>query len=357
MLRHHLPERSPLSSTTHRKVSTQDNTAKMQGFNMGRYRPPEDDHPPAKRPRSTAPPTVRFEMPFPIWCSSCPKPTIIGQGVRFNAQKRRAGNYYSTPIWRFTIKHADCGGEIDIETDPKNTAYVVTRGARKRETGEEEVKEGDTLVASAEEREALRQNAFAGLEKTIEDRERAAGAVDRLADLEGASARFWDDPYTKNQALRKTFRKERKRLEKEESAAEDLKGRLGLGIDLLPETGADALRASLVDFGTTDGEGHNKALARPMFAQSNGKPKSTPSNGAKGKLKSEILASKRKESLVSEIIGNTRVAQDPFLEGRRVTEPKMGARFAGVKGKQDTGSGPPPEKKTGTAGLVNYDSE
>lgn len=328
----------------------------MQGFNMGRYRPPEDDHPPAKRARPTGPPTVRFEMPFPIWCTTCPKPTIIGQGVRFNAQKRRAGSYYTTPIWRFTLKHADCGGEIEIQTDPKNTAYVVTRGARRRETGEDEVKEGDMRVASKEEREALRQNAFAGLEKTIEDREAAAGAVDRLDELEGASARFWDDPYRKNQALRKTFRKERKRLEREEGAAEDLKGRLGLDIDLLPETGADALRASLVEFGMTDGEGKNKALAKPMFAR-NDKPKSTPPKEKKGKLKSEILASKRKESLVSEIIGNTRVAQDPFLEGRRGAESKAGSRFAGVKGKQDTASTPPPEKKATTAGLVNYDSE
>lgn len=324
---------------------------------MGRYRPPEDDRPNAKRPRSTAPPTVRFEMPFPVWCNSCPKPTIIGQGVRFNAQKRRAGNYYSTPIWRFTFRHADCGGEIDIETDPKNTAYVVTRGARKRETGEDKVKEGDTVVASAEERDALRQNAFGALEKTIEDRERAATAIDRMAELEDVSARFWDDPYTKNQALRKTFREERKRLEKEESATEDLKERMGLGIDLLPETGADALRASLVDFGTTDGGKQNRALARPMFAPSNGKPRSTPSKETKGKPKSEILASKRKESLVSEIIGNTRVAQDPFLEGKKGIEPKVGARFAGVRGKQDAGGEPPPEKKGGVASLVNYDSE
>lgn len=329
----------------------------MQGFNMGRYRPPEDEAPTAKRPRPSVPPTVRFEMPFPIWCATCPKPTIIGQGVRFNAQKRRAGNYHSTPIWRFTLKHADCGGEIEIETDPKNTAYVVTRGARKRETGEDEVKDGDMVVASGEEREALRQNAFAGLEKTIEDRERAAGAVERLDELEGDRARFWDDPYKRNQVLRKTFRRERKRLEREEGAAEDLNERLGLGIDLLPETGADALRASLVEFGTTDGEGKNRALAKPMFAPSSGKPKPTPSKEKKGKLKSEILASKRKESLVSEIIGNTRVAQDPFLEGLRGAEPKAGARFAGVRRKQDTGSEPPPDKKGGTAGLVNYDSE
>ena len=340
----------------------------MQGFNMGRYRPPDqDDRPPPKRARPTGPPTVRFEMPFAIWCATCPKPTIIGQGVRFNAEKRRVGNYYSTPVWRFTLRHADCGGTIEIETDPKNTAYVVARGARKRETAEDELREGDVLVASAEERDALRQNAFAGLEKTIEDRERAAGAVERVAELESASARDWDDPYSRNQALRRTFRKERKRLEKEEGIAEDLKGRMGLGIDLLPSTGADALRASLVDFGTgAADEKQNKALAKPMFGPpSAGKPTpprpSPRSKSEKGKLKSEVLAERRKESLVSEIIGNTRAARDPFLDGGRAADSRVGARFAGVKGKRDgggTGGGTPGEKQGRAAsGLVSYDSE
>lgn len=331
----------------------------MQGFNMGRYRPPDqDDRPPPKRARPTGPPTVRFEMPFPIWCATCPKPTIIGQGVRFNAEKRRAGSYYTTPIWRFTLRHADCGGTIEIETDPKNTAYVVSRGARKRETGEDELREGDTLVASAEERDALRQNAFAGLEKTIGDREKAAGAVERVAELEGASARDWDDPYARNQALRKTFRKERKRLEKEEGIAEDLKGRMGLGIDLLPATDTDALRASLVEFGASE-EKQNRALAKPMFAaRKPTPPRSTPpsSREKKGKLKSEVLAERRKESLVSEIIGNTRAARDPFLDGGRPAEsPRAGARFAGVKGKRD--GGPPEERRGPASGLVSYDSE
>lgn len=331
---------------------------------MGRYRAPdEDDHPPSKRSRPSPrqPPTVRFEMPFPIWCTTCPKPTIIGQGVRFNAEKRRVGRYYSTPIWNFTIKHADCGGVIEIQTDPKNTAYVVIRGAHKREVGEDVLREGDTLVASAEERDALRQNAFAGLEKTIEDRERAAGAVERVAELEGVNSRLWDDPYSKNQALRRTFRKERKKLEKEESAAEDLKGRLGLGIDLLPETGADALRASLVDF-VASGEKQNKVLAKPMFAPSAKRKSRSPTpKVTKRKLKSEVLASKRKESFVSEVIGNTRVAQDPFLGSpRRSDSPRVRPRFTGVRSKQDGNhmlSAKEVNSKGKSSGLVSYDSD
>ena len=132
----------------------------MQGFNMGRYIPPEIEgtkvtanalhgrRPPGTRRGAGGGQTVRFEMPFAIWCTHCPRPTLIGQGVRFNAEKTRDGAYHTTPIWRFRMRHADCGGEIVVRTDPRNTAYEVLSGARKRDHGpdarevEEEEEEG-----------------------------------------------------------------------------------------------------------------------------------------------------------------------------------------------------------------------
>ena len=111
----------------------------MQGFNMGSYVPPDKEGLTtgnALHRKRTTPATVRFEMPFAVWCMNCPKPTIIGQGVRFNATKTRVGAYHSTPIWAFRFKHNICGGELEVRTDPKNTAYVVTEGGRKRDTGE-----------------------------------------------------------------------------------------------------------------------------------------------------------------------------------------------------------------------------
>ncbi|KFY09562.1 hypothetical protein V492_05445, partial [Pseudogymnoascus sp. VKM F-4246] len=144
----------------------------MQGFNMGRYVPPDQEgvlsgnalqkkHPLGSRASKShlGILTVRFEMPFPIWCTTCPKPTVIGQGVRFNAQKRKVGMYHSTPIWAFGLKHVACGGEIEIRTDPRNTAYVVAAGARKRDTGDDVVREGDVVVLSEREREERRENA------------------------------------------------------------------------------------------------------------------------------------------------------------------------------------------------------
>lgn len=39
----------------------------------------------------------RFEMPYNIWCGGCN--SMIAKGVRFNAEKKQVGNYYSTKVW------------------------------------------------------------------------------------------------------------------------------------------------------------------------------------------------------------------------------------------------------------------
>lgn len=38
----------------------------------------------------------RFEMPYNIWCGGCE--SMIAKGVRFNAEKKQVGNYYSTKV-------------------------------------------------------------------------------------------------------------------------------------------------------------------------------------------------------------------------------------------------------------------
>lgn len=384
---------------------------------MGRYVPPDLEgttsgnklnkkHPLGHRASKLASHgilTVRFEMPFPIWCAHCPKPTIIGQGVRFNAEKKRAGSYYTTPVWSFRFRHADCGGWIEMRTDPKNTAYVVVEGATKRDTGEDKILpgEGENAIMTDEEREALRKNAFASLEKTIADRERLKLATERIDDLTDLSKKYWDDPYTQNQKLRKAFRVGRKEREKAAAATQDLQDRMGLGIDLLPEREEDAKRAALVDFGSRedggkDGDGGAKALSKPLFATLPTTAKTTntesttttttitttktqklPSSSIKDKrLKAEKEASRRKETFVAEFISNTRAAQDPFLGGgggcgdRATNKVSLGiikkrkradgdgsgddAKHVQEPGAKVAALAPTP---TSAAGLVEYDSD
>ncbi|KAI5467698.1 DHS-like NAD/FAD-binding domain-containing protein [Mariannaea sp. PMI_226] len=366
-----------------RRIATHPST--MQGFNMGRYVPPDVEgtttgnrlhgkHALGSRASKLASHgalVVRFELPFAVWCTSCPKPTVIGQGVRFNAEKKRVGNYHSTPIWSFRFRHADCGGAIEIRTDPKNTAYVVTEGGTKRDMGEDKVLDGDQVILTDQEREALRKNAFAKLEKTIADRQQLKEATERIDDLVEASARHWDDPYTHNQKLRRAFRAERKSRESAAAAVEHLKDRMSLGIDIVPATEEDARRAALVDFGTLD-DTRDRALTKPLFEstqRATGKSRKSPHTGSletPKMLKSEKQAAWRKESLVSELMGNTRAAKDPFLLDTKSGngESKPSSRLVGVKRKRASPNGDTPpaskallQEASGLAGLVNYESD
>ncbi|KAI0536377.1 CWC16 protein [Xylaria digitata] len=346
----------------------------MQGFNMGRYVPPDVEgtisgnalnkkHPlgaRASKLRTEGILTVRFEMPFGVWCGTCPKPTLIGQGVRFNAEKKKVGAYYSTPVWSFRMRHGDCGGVIEIRTDPANAEYVVTEGGTRRDTGDDK---DDSLVSSSaligglgeiltgKEKDALRNDAFARLEKTIEDRGVLIERSHRIAELEDVSHRAWEDPYSQNRRLRAAFRTGRKAREKEAASTEELQERMSLGIDLLPVTEEDARRAALVDFGIAarDDSSHDgvtgpkdAALRKPLFAAMSGASTPKPEEERKGKrrLKSELKASRTRESLASTITRNTRASHDPFLrhfisESPGGEEPvKAPSRIQGIKRKQ-----------------------
>lgn len=295
---------------------------------------------------------VRFEMPFAIWCTTCkPHETIIGQGVRFNAEKKKVGSYYSTPVYSFRMKHTACGGWIEIRTDPKNTAYVVTEGARKRDTGEDkEDEEGGGLKIGLNDRPKEENDPFAKLEGKVEDKRQFETATMRIQELKKRQRRDWEDPYEQSRRLRKTFRHERKRLEKVGEANEALKDRMSLGIDLLEETEEDRLRARYVDFGPAPSENGTTLTTtsriRPMFGDDNVLSQAAPGRNKssldrrkeKGKLKSEVVAAERKALLSSELRGNTRAVMDPFLnEGAKAWQPVQ-LKARGVREKKIVGA-------------------
>ena len=305
-------------------------------------------------------------MPFPIWCSTCPKATIIGQGVRFNAEKKKVGNYHTTPIFSFRMKHNVCGGWIEIRTDPKNTAYVVTEGAKKRDTGDDKQQDGEIILRTDEERERLRNDAFAALEVKIDDRRQAKTNKTRIEELQNLREKDWEDPYAASMKLRRAFRADRKVREKDAESTEDLKDRMSLSMDLLEESEADRKRASVVDFGEVGGEtAIVKAKARPLFARESDSPR-RPGKPHKNPKKPETLleTASRREKLRRELGDNTRAAVDPFL---RVEKPRDSPRSTalGIKRKRDMlGSeeaqrldeGKRPNESVPVA-LVDYDSD
>lgn len=259
-------------------------------------------------------------MPFSVWCTTCkPHETLIGQGVRFNAEKKKVGNYYSTPIYSFRMKHTQCGGVIEIRTDPKNTAYVVTEGGRKRDTGEGDAQvPGEIVGIGARKGEEEGKDPFARLEGKVEDKRVGDEAQRRIWELRARQDRDWEDPYEMSRRLRRRFRGERKALEVKEERKEALKDKMSLGIELVDELEEDNVRAGMVDFGADpDGEVSRAARVRPMFESksSSSTPAAGPGRAAKGRngRRAEDLLAQRKESLRNELAGNTRAVVDPFL--------------------------------------------
>ncbi|KAJ5129725.1 uncharacterized protein N7515_005764 [Penicillium bovifimosum] len=302
----------------------------MQGFNMGRYVPPDQEgvttgnklagkHPLGARARhlhTTGALIVRFEMPFAVWCTTCkPHPTIIGQGVRFNAEKKKIGNYYSTPIYSFRMTHSVCGGTIEIQTDPKNTTYVVTEGGKKRDTGDDkELQPGEIAIKThGLEKDPAEKDPFSKIEGKVEDKMRASAEASRILELQGRQMRDWEDPYEMNRKLRKTFRAERKSLEKDALKGEALREKMSLGIDLVDESEGDRLKAGMVVFGEDPAvRAAREARLKPMFVPPSDSKK--PQSAKRSfRTKKEEIVEARTAAMRNELLANTKAAVDPFL--------------------------------------------
>lgn len=289
---------------------------------MGRYYPPDEDNPPQFNKNShplgqrakkinQGVLTVRFELPFAVWCQHCKPEAIVGQGVRFNAEKKRVGSYHSTPIWAFRMKHTACGGTWEIRTDPKNTEYIVVEGARKRDYGPEEKEAREEMAFLTEaEREKRRNDAFAGLEGRMEEQGLQKKHTERVGELYDA-AMVWEDPYTANAKLRKVFRTQRKVLEKEQEHKERIQDKFSLGMDIADEIESDKIKAQMVGFGI-DGGREDEAARKPLFANESCNTTGDGVAPKVPKLKRELKVEKTKTELQKSLIGNTRAVINPF---------------------------------------------
>ncbi|PYH44162.1 Saf4/Yju2 family protein [Aspergillus saccharolyticus JOP 1030-1] len=342
----------------------------MQGFNMGRYVPPDVEgttsgnalhkkHPLGARARhlkTTGALIVRFEMPFAVWCTTCtPHETLIGQGVRFNAEKKKVGHYYSTPVYSFRMKHAACGGWIEIRTDPQNTEYVVVEGGRRRDVGMMDSVGGEIVVGTGQSK----ADAFARLEGKVDDKRQADEARDRIWELQSRQMRDWEDPYEQSRRLRRSFREVRKGLERKEAETQTLKDKLSLGIEVLEESEADRVRARMVEFGDARSGDRRAMRLKPLFADAHSAPPARVGDAAE----------QRKAVLRSELRGNTRAVVDPFLssdasewrpESKRrkvVAESRPGEEARGSSATPENHGKPVGTAPLASAALVDYASD
>jgi len=153
-------------------------------------------------------------------------------GVRYNAEKKRIGAYYSTPIYSFRCKCHLCDGWFEIQTDPKNTRYVVVSGARQKDEDWNPEENGGYAIHDTEKGNAGPSDPLAALEKSTDAQTHLTKVqMPRLESLLSVSEHYNSDPYALSLKVRKRFRQEKK-VEKEKQAADDrIKGRYGL-----PET-------------------------------------------------------------------------------------------------------------------------
>ena len=298
---------------------------------------------------------VRFEMPFPVWCTNCKPEQIIGQGVRFNAEKKKVGMYYTTPVWRFVLKHTVCGGRIEVETNPKEAEYVVVSGGRRRDEGRAKLLDGEMEVVgkvTEEERERLeRDGGFGVVEKIVEDKREFESGKRRVEELVRASEREWGDPYEVNRRLRTEFRVGRRKRQKDKRTGEVLQERYGIGMELMEPREEDGLRAGLVDYGE-----HREVNAsdKPLFDITDAGSKTTiEKQRGKRRVKmtaAEMLAQK-KGNLQTQLRTNTRAGTDPFLQNTKTWQSELKRK------RPDDISNARMSARPSTTGLVDYDSD
>ncbi|KAH7287053.1 hypothetical protein KP509_32G034800 [Ceratopteris richardii] len=180
-------------------------------------------------------------MPFNVWCGGCH--SMIAKGVRFNAEKKQVGNYYSTKIWSFSMKAACCRQEIVIQTDPQNCDYVIISGAQKK-TEEYDPEDAETLVLSSDADKGKLADPLYRLEHLGEDAQRAKDAEPLLVRMQRVSKIKHENDYSLNRSLRAQLREQKQRVKSET----DYSKKLGLSIRLLPPSKEDTDEASRTKF-------------------------------------------------------------------------------------------------------------
>ena len=182
---------------------------------------------------------VRFEMPYNVWCTSCD--AHIGKGVRYNAEKKQAGNYFSTKIWSFRMKCHLCSAWMEIQTDPANRDYKMVSGVKqKTETREE----SETVELPGFGDKKVITDPFERLEHKTEDRLSAEKKKPRLVKLLELNETKRDD-FSISQKLRL----ENRQKKKEEHALKEESHSIGLNqVILLPKDDNDLKEAKSINY-------------------------------------------------------------------------------------------------------------
>ncbi|XP_077461375.1 putative splicing factor YJU2B [Stigmatopora argus] len=262
---------------------------------------------------------IRFEMPYNIWCDGCKN--HIGMGVRYNAEKKKVGNYFTTPIYRFRMKCHLCVNYIEMQTDPAACDYVIVSGANRKEERWDMADNEQILTTERQEKEKLETDAMFKLDHGGKDKEKLIKALPSLVELQDHQA-GWKDDFQLNSVLRKKFRTEKKLIVEKEEKDDAVRARTNLSIPLLPERKEDKRLAALLSLQTPDSyeeKQRGKRLeisSRPWFNTSLvcTTPTATPTTS--GSLLHK-LGQQGKEAAIAKALGSSRT---PLI--RRKSDPQ-----------------------------------
>nr|XP_012645847.1 coiled-coil domain-containing protein 130 [Microcebus murinus]XP_012645848.1 coiled-coil domain-containing protein 130 [Microcebus murinus]XP_012645850.1 coiled-coil domain-containing protein 130 [Microcebus murinus]XP_012645851.1 coiled-coil domain-containing protein 130 [Microcebus murinus]XP_012645852.1 coiled-coil domain-containing protein 130 [Microcebus murinus] len=227
---------------------------------------------------------IRFEMPYNIWCDGCKN--HIGMGVRYNAEKKKVGNYYTTPIYRFRMKCHLCVNYIEMQTDPANCDYVIVSGAQRKEERWDMADNEQVLTTEHEKKQKLETDAMFRLEHGEADRSALKKALPTLSHIQEAQS-AWKDDFALNSMLRRRFREKKKAIQEEEERDQALQAKASLTIPLVPETEDDRRLAALLKFHTLDSYEDKQKLKRTEIISRSWFP-SAPGSGPSSKVGSVL---------------------------------------------------------------------
>ncbi|KAG9095019.1 hypothetical protein FS749_011274 [Ceratobasidium sp. UAMH 11750] len=196
---------------------------------------------------------TRFELPFNIWCGGCD--AHIGMGVRYNAEKRKVGNYYTTPIFAFRCKCHLCSHWFEIRTDPQNTRYVIEYGAKQKAEDWNPEENGGYAVHENDPSKNAPLDPLQSLEKSTNQEENyIKHAKPHLEQLQELSAARSSDPYTLSSRLRKSFRTDKHAALRIKASDDAVRERYGLDANLKLVDANDALLREEAKDGWVEGK-------------------------------------------------------------------------------------------------------
>ncbi|CAD5111421.1 DgyrCDS730 [Dimorphilus gyrociliatus] len=224
---------------------------------------------------------IRFEMPYNIWCDGCKN--HIAMGVRYNAEKSKIGKYYTTPIYKFRMKCHLCDNHFEIKTDPAKHDYVITSGARREEQRWDPFENEQIVPEDKATHKKLETDAMFKLEHVFDDKTKKIEAAPGFSEIVDKRSE-WKDDYSLNKMARNIFRTEKKKINDNNKADDNVRNRLCLDINLMPENEEDVKLAGLIQYEQTDNEDNSQlkrkheVINQSIFSKKSGsKSKTFPS--------------------------------------------------------------------------------